>query len=1176
MDEKFHYKWFSRASKKLRDMRDNQILTDVQLQCKGGTVYAHKCVLMASNPFFCTILNNMLTTDSTSRIEFKDTPVDILLIIINALYGDIAQLHHNNIEIQTFIQILDTSHLLRETRLLKYCMSILLNHLSVDNCVQFWTLTTKYEQKKAEINVMKFILTQLPQIMQENKLMEISATQMSKFVSFAAESLNVGDQLVSLVLEWGKKNQTERTDTVILLLDILDKLAFSVDYVLKLLKDDCYIKDSPQLFARLKNVRPIVSIPRIHELSSTVPAMKNAPVKSNTSVCSRISCTSNKSSKVVTAVSALSVTVPPVRLYPHTSVTSTPAIRTPRRNFFVSPTKLKTSMSTFSSASQLTIPTSPAHSDIVGDPNFGIQIHFYCVRDLSGYSPVSITRTYLRKEKKWLAVKEITLPSSMARDWYPLVTLSGEHLYFAISKENYFLVFSEVTDEVQVGPSVNSSHTRVSGVADGTFAYLWNYESIFQFDIINETWRRLTPIRNIVAEGSSLLAVKGKLFFHAVYPQSIYKYNFLNDDWDLKKVFKKGFVIKSIKCKCCHKNCRRKLYFIVNERQLLTYDTEFDEWVGKFTPDFSLRIPLLMSCDESFIIFGDENNRSKYVLYYPELNKLEVLENVYFSMSNSKPMMYTNVYYHHTGLQNSAPESFHVKFWAAALQLVKALRLRAPPPFVVGMPTTTTSAKALPNNSFMQLYKCIHYRFAMFIRIIGSWKLLKYVYTTFAQHSHNIRLAVFLPFNRGDLIKFQRLTSIRNFFLFTGFTTKEIINMPSDEVIAFMKDFMAGGTAAAVSKTAVAPIERVKLLLQVQHASQQIAVNQRYKDCFVRVNKEQGFLSFWRGNLANVIRYFPTQALNFAFKDKYREVFLGGVDKDTQFWRYFAGNLASGGAAGATSLCFVYPLDFGRTRLAADVGKAGHERQFKGLGHCIYKIARTDGIGGVYQGFNVSVQGIIIYRASYFGCFDTIKGMLPDPKNTPILISWMIAQVVTTFSGFTSYPFDTVRRRMMMQAGRKDKDRMYTGTIDCWSKIYRNEGPKAFFKGALSNVLRGAGGAFVLPDQSNHGIFNHVISLLSPVFTVRARVCLLPLYMKMANFYWLQDGDIPKTTNVLNFNFNFAGSANPTLYLLVVAPGPLMDCIPILLIVFDSTFMYIIKYVPYTKISSCSIDDHKA
>lgn len=283
--------------------------------------------------------------------------------------------------------------------------------------------------------------------------------------------------------------------------------------------------------------------------------------------------------------------------------------------------------------------------------------------------------------------------------------------------------------------------------------------------------------------------------------------------------------------------------------------------------------------------------------------------------------------------------------------------------------------------------------------------------------------------------------------------------------VSFAKDFIAGGVSAAISKTAVAPIERVKLLLQVQHISKQIAADKQYKgmiDCFVRIPKEQGFLSYWRGNFANVIRYFPTQALNFAFKDKYKQIFLGGVDKHTQFWRYFAGNLASGGAAGATSLCFVYPLDFARTRLAADVGKAGGEREFTGLGNCLSKIFKADGLVGLYRGFGVSVQGIIIYRAAYFGFFDTAKGMLPDPKNTPFLISWAIAQTVTTVAGIVSYPFDTVRRRMMMQSGRSKADIMYKNTMHCWSKIYQTEGGAAFFKGAFSNVLRGTGGALVL------------------------------------------------------------------------------------------------------------------
>ncbi|KAF5282691.1 hypothetical protein FQA39_LY17498 [Lamprigera yunnana] len=218
-------------------------------------------------------------------------------------------------------------------------------------------------------------------------------------------------------------------------------------------------------------------------------------------------------------------------------------------------------------------------------------------------------------------------------------------------------------------------------------------------------------------------------------------------------------------------------------------------------------------------------------------------------------------------------------------------------------------------------------------------------------------------------------------------------------------------------------------------------------DCFVRIPKEQGVLAYWRGNMANVIRYFPTQALNFAFKDKYKQIFLSGVDKRTQFWRYFLGNLASGGAAGATSLCFVYPLDFARTRLAADTGKAAGEREFTGLGNCLTKIFKSDGIGGLYRGFGVSVQGIIIYRAAFFGFYDTAKG------------------VFTRSQKYSSCRFvgnRTVRRRMMMQSGRKKADILYKNTIHCWSTIAKTEGGAAFFKGAFSNVLRGTGGALVL------------------------------------------------------------------------------------------------------------------
>lgn len=286
---------------------------------------------------------------------------------------------------------------------------------------------------------------------------------------------------------------------------------------------------------------------------------------------------------------------------------------------------------------------------------------------------------------------------------------------------------------------------------------------------------------------------------------------------------------------------------------------------------------------------------------------------------------------------------------------------------------------------------------------------------------------------------------------------------PKKHGVDFLKDFLVGGVSAAVSKTAVAPIERIKILLQVQDISQQITADKKYKgiiDCFVRVCKEQGPITLWRGNLVNVIRYFPTQALNFAFKDTFRK-YLCPFDPKKEMGKFFLGSLASGGAAGATSLVFVYPLDFSRTRLAADVGKAKHEREFTGLGNCLATIFKKDGLLGLYRGFSVSVIGIIVYRACYFGGYDWGKQYLfKDFRNANAILLFCFAEVNTTLSGLASYPLDTVRRRLMMQSGRAKK--AYTGTFDCMRKIYIEKGLRAFYKGALSNIFRGTGGALVL------------------------------------------------------------------------------------------------------------------
>jgi len=268
-----------------------------------------------------------------------------------------------------------------------------------------------------------------------------------------------------------------------------------------------------------------------------------------------------------------------------------------------------------------------------------------------------------------------------------------------------------------------------------------------------------------------------------------------------------------------------------------------------------------------------------------------------------------------------------------------------------------------------------------------------------------------------------------------------------------------------VAKTAAAPIERVKLLIQNQDEMIKSGrLQTRYAgigECFARTARDEGIISFWRGNTANVIRYFPTQALNFAFKDKFKTLF--GYKKEVHgYWPWFAGNLASGAAAGATSLLFVYSLDYARTRLANDAksAKKGGERQFNGLIDVYKKTLASDGISGLYRGFGPSVAGIVVYRGLYFGVYDSVKPvLLVGSLEGNFLASFLLGWLVTTGSGLASYPLDTVRRRMMMTSGEAVK---YKSSFDAFSQIVQKEGVRSLFKGAGANILRGIAGAGVL------------------------------------------------------------------------------------------------------------------
>ncbi|XP_050220580.1 probable ADP,ATP carrier protein At5g56450 [Mercurialis annua] len=283
----------------------------------------------------------------------------------------------------------------------------------------------------------------------------------------------------------------------------------------------------------------------------------------------------------------------------------------------------------------------------------------------------------------------------------------------------------------------------------------------------------------------------------------------------------------------------------------------------------------------------------------------------------------------------------------------------------------------------------------------------------------------------------------------------------------FQRDLTAGALLGGIVHTIVAPIERSKLLLQTQESNLAFmggSGRRKFKgmiDCIVRIVREEGVLSLWRGNGSSVIRYYPSVALNFSLKDLYRDILRNGNHQESRFLSGASANFIAGAAAGCTTLVLIYPLDIAHTRLAADVGRSDI-RQFRGIYHFLSTIYQKDGIRGIYRGLPASLHGMVVHRGLYFGGFDTMKEILSKDANPelPLLKRWVVAQAVTTSAGLFSYPLDTVRRRMMMQSGLEKP--MYHSTLDCWKKIFRTDGVASFYRGAVSNMFRSTGAAAIL------------------------------------------------------------------------------------------------------------------
>ena len=291
------------------------------------------------------------------------------------------------------------------------------------------------------------------------------------------------------------------------------------------------------------------------------------------------------------------------------------------------------------------------------------------------------------------------------------------------------------------------------------------------------------------------------------------------------------------------------------------------------------------------------------------------------------------------------------------------------------------------------------------------------------------------------------------------------------------QDALAGASAGAFSKTAMAPVERVKLLMQLQgYVATEEPVGGPLQ-VTRRIYQNEGLLAFWRGNWPNVLRTAGQAALNFSFMDYFKSLatspmvesaFLSVDDKDASKRRQLMVSFVSGGLAGATSTTALYPTEFLRTRLALDLGR--EVRQYSGMRDCLVQTIRTDGVLGVYQGYGIALWGSVLYRLLHLGGYDAIKTEVVQYKQSQHQSSqhismgerFVIAQVVSLTAGTVCYPIDSVRRRLMMQAGKPQESRLYRGSIHCIQQVWSQEGLRGFYLGLTPNLVRSVGGALML------------------------------------------------------------------------------------------------------------------
>ncbi|KAH8083799.1 mitochondrial carrier [Cristinia sonorae] len=299
--------------------------------------------------------------------------------------------------------------------------------------------------------------------------------------------------------------------------------------------------------------------------------------------------------------------------------------------------------------------------------------------------------------------------------------------------------------------------------------------------------------------------------------------------------------------------------------------------------------------------------------------------------------------------------------------------------------------------------------------------------------------------------------------------------------------FVAGGCAGAASRTVVSPLERLKIIQQVQPAS----ASGQYRGVWAsltRMWQEEGFKGFMRGNGINCLRIIPYSAVQFTTYEQLKKWFTsqGTTPLDTPT------RLASGALAGITSVCTTYPLDLVRSRLsiatasipfsspspvpstsaakpslasafhtssvasspaARGVAATFTKAELTMWGMTLKVMREEGGVRALYRGLVPTAMGVAPYVGLNFAAYETLRGIITPPGKSSVARKLTCGALAGSISQTLTYPFDVLRRKMQVR-GMNTLGIKYNGALDALQSIVRTEGVKGLYRGLWPNLLK--------------------------------------------------------------------------------------------------------------------------